>query len=61
MLIKLLFIVLALFIGWQLVVYLRMHPESLTWKNLNKSFFTLGILALLLIGFIAILVWFIKR
>lgn len=61
MLIKLLFIVLALFIGWQLLVYLRMHPEALSWDNLNKSFFTLGILALLLIGFIAILVWFIKR
>lgn len=61
MLVKLLCIVLAIFVIWQLFTYLRLHPEAFSKENLNRSFFTIGILALLLIVFIAGLVWLVKR
>lgn len=32
------------------------QPEQFSKENLNKSFFTMGVLALILIGFIALLV-----
>ncbi|HHW4981661.1 TPA: hypothetical protein ACU0X8_001201, partial [Legionella anisa] len=32
------------------------RPEQFSKENLNKSFFTMGVLALVLIGFIALLV-----
>ncbi|EKD45535.1 MAG: hypothetical protein ACD_69C00247G0002 [uncultured bacterium] len=61
MFIKVMFIILSIFIGWQLFVYLRTHPEAFSKDNLNRSFFTLGILAILLIGFIAVLVLLVKK
>lgn len=57
---KLLCIILSIFIIWQLFVYLRAHPEAFSKDNLHRSVFTLGILALLLIAFIAGLVLLIK-
>ena len=60
MFIKLMYIILAIFFGWQLFLYLRTHPEALSKDNLNRSFFTLGILAVLLIGFVALLVLLVK-
>ena len=57
---KLFFIVLSAFLIWRLFVYLRVHPEAFSKENLSRSFFTLGILALLLIGFIAVLVLVVK-
>ncbi len=61
MFIKLLYVVLSVFVIWRLFAYLRLHPEALSKDNLGRSFFTLGILALLLIGFVAALVWFVKH
>jgi len=58
---KLLLIVVAIFFIWQLFVYFRVHPEAFSKANLNASFFTLGILALLLIGFVAVLVLIVKH
>ncbi|MDR1057872.1 MAG: hypothetical protein LBL17_04950 [Coxiellaceae bacterium] len=58
---KLLCILLSIFIIWQLFVYLRVHPEAFSKDNLSHSIFTLGILALLLIGFIAILIFLVKH
>ena len=60
MFIKLLFIILSVFIIWQLFAYIRMHPKAFSRENLDRSFFTLGVLALILIGFIGLLVWFVK-
>ena len=58
---KLMFILVGAFFVWRLFVYLRAHPEALSKKNLSKSFFTTGILTLLLIGFVASLVFFVKQ
>ena len=53
-------IIISIFIVWQLFVYLRAHPEALSKHNLNRSTFTLGVLTLLLIGFVALLVFIVK-
>ena len=58
---KILFIVLAIFIIWQLFAVIRRNPQMFSKDNLGRSFFTLGILALILIGFIALLVYFVKN
>jgi len=44
---------LILFLMYRMV---KGRPELFTKDNLNKSFYTMGILALILIGFIAFLV-----
>ena len=36
------------------------RPDQFSKENLNKSFFTMGILAVLLIGFIALMVLFLR-
>jgi len=61
MFLKLLYIGLSVFFIWQLFAYLRSHPEAFSKENLSRSFFTTGILALLLIAFVAMLVWFVKH
>jgi len=55
---KLLSILSIVFFGWFLYRYVRSNPEAFSSANLSKSFFTLGILALLLIGFVAVCVMF---
>lgn len=57
---KILLALLAIFFMWQLFVYLRSNPQSLSKANVDRSFFVLGILALILIGFVAILVFLLK-
>ncbi|AWN72807.1 hypothetical protein LEAN103870_09250 [Legionella anisa] len=37
------------------------RPEQFSKENLNKSFFTMGVLALVLIGFIALLVLILRN
>ena len=58
---KLLLIAISIFFIWQLVVYFRVHPEAFSKDKLSQSFFTLGVLALLLIGFVALLVFIVRR
>ncbi|CAM3162034.1 Uncharacterised protein [Legionella steigerwaltii] len=36
-------------------------PEQFSKENLNKSFFTMGVLALILIGFIALLILILRN
>ena len=48
-------------IGAGLIIFvlyrvIKGSPEQFSKENLNKSFFTMGVLALVLIGFIALLV-----
>lgn len=52
--------ILAL-IGAGMIIYvlyrtIKGSPDQFSKENLNKSFFTMGVLALILIGFIALLV-----
>jgi hypothetical protein len=57
---QILFILLAVFLGWQLYAYIHRHPQLFSRENLSRSIFTLGILALFLIAFIAILVLLVR-
>lgn len=40
--------------------YIKSKPEELSRENLSKSFSTLGVLALLLIGFVTLLVYIVR-
>lgn len=53
---KLLFVVLAVAAIWFVIRLVRQSPGSFSLANMNRSLFTLGILALALIAFIGILV-----
>lgn len=43
-------------IVWYLYRVVKGRPELFSRANLNKSFFTMGILAIILIGFVGLLV-----
>ena len=49
-------IIAAGFIVFWLYRYIRSNPEALSRENLGKGFWTLGILAVGLIGFIGLLI-----
>jgi hypothetical protein len=57
---QLFFVILAIFIGWLIYRTLRNNPQAFSKVNLSKSFYTLGILALALIAFVAILVMLLR-
>ncbi|EKE01769.1 MAG: hypothetical protein ACD_21C00056G0001 [uncultured bacterium] len=58
---KFLLIIISIFFIWQLFVYFRANPGAFSKVNLNRSVFTLGILTLLLIGFVALLVFIVRH
>jgi hypothetical protein len=47
-------ILFGIFIVWRLIVFIKSKPESLSGVSLNKSFFTMGVIALMLIVFIGL-------
>lgn len=51
----------AALIVWVLYRNIKGRPEQFTRANLTKSFSSMGILALLLIGFVALLVLMLKN
>ena len=51
----------ASLIVWVLYRNIKGRPEQFTRANLTKSFSSMGILALLLIGFVALLVLMLKN
>ena len=57
---KLLYVVMAIFLGWMMYRYVRANPQAFSSANLGKSFYTLGILAVLLIAFIAFCVFLLR-
>ena len=58
---QIVFIVIAIFLGWQLYRYIHINPQMFSRANLSRSIFTMGILALLLIGFITVCVLLLKH
>lgn len=52
--------VICLFIVWRLYKLIQANPEMLSRENLSKSFSTVGILALILIGGVFLLVMILK-
>lgn len=53
-------ILIAGLLVWLLFRYAKNQPEAFSKENLSKSFFTMGVLALLLIVFIAFCIWFLR-
>lgn len=49
-------LVICAFIVWRIYKVIQQNPELMSRANLSKSFATVGVLALILIGGIAILV-----
>ncbi len=54
-------IIFAAFLAWMLFRYIKSNPESLSLANLNKSMFTMGLLAVGLIVFIAVVVMLLRN
>ena len=50
----------ACFIIWWLVRRVRANPEVFSKANLSKSMFTMGVLALILIAFIAVCIMILR-
>lgn len=53
--------VLCLFIVWRIYKVIQSNPELMSKENLTKSFSTMGFLALILIGGVAMLVLLLKH
>lgn len=56
LIIQLSILVICLFIVWRIYKVIQANPELLSKANLGKSFSSMGILALILIGGIAMLI-----
>jgi hypothetical protein len=52
--------VICLFIVWRIYTVLKANPDLMSRENMSKSFTTFGILALILIGGVALLVMLVK-
>lgn len=48
-------------IGWFLYRTIRSRPEQFSRERLSQSFFTMGILALILIAFVGALILFVRQ
>lgn len=54
-------LIICLFIIWRIYKVLEANPGLLSRQNLTKSFTTMGFLALILIGGVAMLVFLVKH
>jgi hypothetical protein len=61
MLSKIAAIVFAAFLLWMLFKFLKANPQSLSKENLTKSFYSMGLLGVGLIVFVALLVMLLRR
>ncbi|QLH41795.1 MAG: hypothetical protein HWD59_03095 [Coxiellaceae bacterium] len=57
---KLLYVIGAILVLGLILYTVRSHPQAFSRANLSKSITVLGVLALLLIGFIALIVWWLR-
>jgi flagellar biogenesis protein FliO len=58
---KLVLVVIAGLLLWQMIRTVRANPQMVSKQNLTKSFTTMGVLALLLIGFVAFCVVLLRQ
>ncbi len=54
-------VVAAIFVIWLTVRMVRGNPGAFQRESISKSFFTMGVLALILIAFIAVCVWLLRN
>lgn len=59
--VKLLTALFAIFLLYGLVRIIKANPGSFSRDNLSKSFFTMGILAIILFGIIGTCIWFLRH
>jgi hypothetical protein len=52
--------IFGLFVLWRLIVFIKAKPEALSGASLNKSFSTMGVIALALIVFIGLVVFILR-
>jgi hypothetical protein len=57
---QLFFILLVVFLGWLIYKNIKHNPQAFSKENLGKSFYTLGLLALLLIAFVTLLIMLLR-
>ena len=57
---KIFYVIGAIIIAGLIFISIRSNPQAFSRHNLSRSFFAIGILALLLIGFIALLVFWLR-
>ena len=56
---KFFYIILVLFSLWQLFIYLRFNPYTLSRDKVNRGLYTMGLVSLTLIAFVILLVKFV--
>lgn len=52
--------VMCAFFVWRIYTVIKNNPELMSKQNLSKSFTSMGVLALILIGFVAMLVMLVR-
>ena len=57
---KILYVIGAILVVGIMFWTIRSNPKMFSKENISKSFFSMGILALVLIAFIGLLVWWLK-
>lgn len=57
---KILAVIIAIGLAWLTFRALRANPEMLSKENLSKSFSTMGLLALALLGFIGLCIYLLR-
>lgn len=58
---QILVLLTAIAVIWFTVRMIRGNPTAFNRESLSKSFFTMGVLALILIAFIAVCVWLLRN
>ncbi len=58
---RLLYIVIAGVLVWFAIRMMKNNPAFFSKENIGKSFFSMGILALILIAFVALLVYLLRH
>ena len=53
--------IISLFIVWRIYKVIKENPDLLSKDNVTKSFTTMGVLALILIGAVALMVLMVKK
>jgi hypothetical protein len=58
---KLFAVVLSAYFVWRLFIYIKANPRAFSKDKLSRSFLSMGVLALLLMGFVALLVYIVRQ
>jgi hypothetical protein len=53
--------IIAVVLIWWLYKRIKQNPKAFSKESFSKSFFTMGVLALILIGFIALVVAYLRH